>query len=238
MKKLTAYLMLIMVIVLASCGTPKKAVVSTPPPPPPPPAGVEVNNTTTKVFSSINLPKNDYWVVKNEDATFRHDEYLVKRMTPSNGEVAIIRTLSYGGFSKDLNDVSAVVESIDKNVAGMIICYNDFHFKYDSLGEKIKDKDNPAHTIKLDTLENGYVVIVVEAEVKNKNKENRFFGNSYYARNYFFLAEKDDKNKIPIISSSTLLKPENYESEKAKFIELVDYVVNTAILLPDYKVLK
>lgn len=89
------------------------------------------------------------------------------------------------------------------------------------------------------TLDNGIKAVLIESEIKITNKASKVFGNSYYARNYFFLAKKDEeKAKFPIISSATLLTPENYDSEKKKFKELVDYVVNTAILLPDYKVLK
>lgn len=227
------YLVLVSIVLLmASCGTPKQTIVKIQVPPP---AGVEVRDTETQVFSSINLPKNDYWVVKNEDASWRHDEFLVKRMTPSNGEVAVIRTLSYGKFSIGLDDVTAVVNSIHKNGAGTVINYNDYHFKYDSLRNQLGNEEYPHHTTTLDTLKNGSVVIFVEAEVKNANKEHRFYGNSYYARNYFFLAEKDEDHRLPIISSSTLLKPENYEADKKKFIELIDYIVNTAVLQPDYK---
>lgn len=216
-------------IIIASCGTQKqvvkeKVVI-------PPPTGVVVMDTTTKVFSSIKLPKNDNWVIKNEDATFRHDEFLVKKMDDWK-QISIIRTLSYGTFSADLNDAKAVTKSIDNYAAGVIIQYNDFHFKKDGNGDKIED---PIHTTKLDTLKNGYVVVIVEAEVKITNKEYKTFGNSYYALNYYFLAKKDEKNCIPIISSSTLLKPENYETDKKKFIELVDYVVNTAVVNPEYK---
>lgn len=228
----TNYLLLVsIVLMIVSCGAPKQittveTVIV------PPPTGVEVMNIQTKVFASINLPQNDYWVVKNEDATWRHDEFLVKKMTPSNGEVAVIRTQSYGGFSTDLNDAKAVEKSIDGYAAGLVIKYNDFWFKYDGEGNKIED---PVHTTKLDTLENGYLVVVVEAEVKNTQEEHRFFGRSYYARNYYYLAKKDEKNCIPIISSSVMLLPENYETEKRKFIELVDYVVNTAVVNPEFE---
>lgn len=221
-------------ILMSSCGTQKqvvkketvKEVVI------PPPAGIEVMDTVTKVFASLKLPKNDYWIIKNKDATWRHDEFLVKKMTPSNGEVAVIRTMSYGKFSIDVNDVTAVVKSIDGFAAGLVIKYNDFWFKYDGEGNKIED---PIHTTKLDTLKNGYIVVIVEAEVKNNCEKHRFFGRTYYARNYYFLAKKDEKNCIPIISSSVMLLPDNYETEKQEFIDLVDYVVNTAVLQPEYK---
>ena len=221
-------------LLMASCGTQKQVakddaikniVIS-------PPSGIEVMDTVTKVFVSLKLPKNDYWIIKNKDATFRYDEFLVKKRDPSNGEVAIIRTLSYGKFSTDLNNVTDVVKSIDNYMAGFIIKYNDFHFKSDGEGNKIED---PVHTTKLDTLANGYIVVVVESEVKNTREKHRFFGRSYYARNYYFLAKKDEKNCIPIISSSVMLLPDNYETEKQKFIDLVDYVVNTAVLQPEYK---
>jgi len=227
----TRILLIAISILIASCGT-QKQVVKEKVVAIPPPTGIEVMDTVTKVFASLKLPKNDGWVIKNEDATWRHDEFLVKKKTPSNGEVAVIRTMSYGGFSTDLNDVTAVVKSIDGYVAGFVIKYNDFWFKYDGEGNKIED---PVHTIKLDTLKNGYIVILVEAEVKNIREKHRFFGRTYYARNYYYLAKKDEKNCIPIISSSIMLLPENYSIEKQKFIDLVDYVTNTAILNPEYK---
>ena len=220
------------VIIITSCGTQKqvvkedavkKSII-------PPPAGVIVMDTTTKVFASIKLPKNDNWVIKNEDATWRHDEFLVKQMDDWK-QLAIIRTMSLGKFNKDLKDTTSVLSSIKAN-AGTLLCYNDYHFKKDGNGNKI---ETPVFTAKLTTLNNGTKVVLIEAEVKITNEKSKTFGNTYYARNYYFLAKKDEKNNIPIISSATLLTPDNYAVEKAKFIELVDYIINTAILNPEYK---
>ncbi len=41
--------------------------------------------------------------------------------------------------------------------------------------------------------------------------------------------------KLTLISSSILLKPENYETEKKTFIDLVAYVVNKVVAQPEYK---
>ena len=229
MKQLTTYLILVTVLLLASCGTPKKVAVSTPPPPPPPPAGVEVNNTSTKVFERLLLPNNNNWVLKNEDGTATADEYLVKKMDDWR-QIAIIRTMSWGSWKSGLKDTTAAMERIEITNT-QLLQYNDFHFK-SPIDNNIPFALNKT---KIVTLDNGVKAVLIESEVKITNEASKAFGNSYYARNYFFLAKKDeDKARFPIISSATLLTPENYESEKKKFIELVDYVVNTAILLPDY----
>ena len=221
------------VIIITSCGTQKqvvkedavkKSII-------PPPAGVIVMDTTTKVFASIKLPKNDNWVIKNKDATWRHDEFLVKKMDDWK-QISVIRTMSLGKFSEDFKDTVSVVTALKAN-AGMLLCYNDYHFRKDGDGNEI---ETPVFTTKLTTLNNGTNVVLIEAEVKITNKESKVFGNSYYARNYYILAKTEDgKNNIPIISSATLLTPDNYEVEKQKFIELVDYVANTAVLNPEYK---
>ena len=230
MKKLTTYLVLTTIIFLASCGAPKKIVVS---PPPPPPAGVEVNNTSTKVFERLLLPTNDNWILKNEDGTATADEYLMKKMDDWR-QIAVIRTMSWGSWKSGLNDTTAAKERI--NITNtQLLGYNDYHFKSPI------EKNIPFDISKTEivTLDNGIRAVLIESEIKITNKASKVFGNSYYARNYFFLAKKDEeKAKFPIISSATLLTPENYELEKKKFKELVDYVANTAILLPDYNVLK
>lgn len=234
--KIRVLSIIIIAIIMTSCGTQKqvvkedaikndvvkKVVV-------PPPTGVLVMDTATKVFASVNLPKNDNWVIKNEDATWRHDEFLVNKMDDYR-KLATIRTMSLGKFSADIHDTIEAVSILKINI-GVMLCYNDFHFKKDGDGNPI---ETPVYTSKLITL-NNHKVLFVEAEIKITNKEYTTFGNSYYARNYYFLAEKDENNKIPIISSATLLKPENYEAEKVKFIELVDYVVNTAVVNPEFK---
>ena len=229
--KLRVLSIITIAIIMASCGTPKqgvkedvaKIVIV------PPPAGVLVMDTTTKVFASINLPKNDNWVIKNEEATWRNDEFLVRKMDDWR-KLATIRTMSLGKFSADIHDTTDAVSILKINI-GVMLCYNDGHFKKDGDGNPI---ETPVYTTKLITL-NYHKVLFVEAEIKITNKEYKTFGNSYYARDYYFLAEKDDNNKIPIISSATLLTPENYETEKLKFIELVDYVVNTAVVNPEFK---
>lgn len=233
--KTRIFLTIAVTIMIASCGTKKElaeAPIAIQSPAIQSPAGIEVMDTTTKVFASINLPKNDNWLIKNKEATWRPDEFLVKKTTPNNYLISIISTMSFGKFSTDLNDITAVVESIDDN-ADMLLMYNNYNFKLDAEGKRTDIP--PPHTSKLDTLENGYVVVIIEAEVKRTNEKSKSFGNSYYARHYYYLAKKDENNCIPIISSSTLIKEENYETDKQKFIELVDYVVNTAVVNPEFK---
>ncbi len=149
-------------------------------------------------------------------------------------QIAIIRTMSWGSWKSALKDTIAAMERIEITNT-QLLRYNDFHFK-SPIEKNIHFALNKTEIV---TLDNGVKAVLIESEVKITNESSKAFGNSYYARNYFFLAKKDeDKAKFPIISSATLLTPGNFESEKKDFIELVDYVVNTAILLPDYQVLK
>ena len=224
---------IVLAILIASCGiqkqvatkeTVKEVVITLP-------AGVEFMDTTTKVFASINLPKNNNWVIKNKDATWSSDEFLVKKMDDLK-TLSVIRTMTFNNGSVNLNDTVAILKSINTN-AGMLLGYNDYHFKKDGNGDAI---ETPFYTTKIINLSNGIKVILMEAEVKITNKDYKTYGNSYYARNYFILANREDGRKsIPVIFSATELIPDNYLTEKQKFIELVDYVINTAILKPEYK---
>ena len=222
------FILLSIVLLMASCGTQKqtvteKIVI-------PPPAGVEVMDVETKVFSSLKLPNNDNWVDKTKDATWRSDENVVKKMD-GNKTVSVIRTMTFHNGNVDLNDTVAILKSINSN-AGMLLGYNDYHFKKDGDGNPI---ETPVYTTKIITISNGTKVILMEAEVKNTIESSRIFGNSYYARNYFILANREDGEKcIPVVFSAVALTPDNYTIDKQKHIELVDYVVKAAELKPEY----
>jgi len=231
MKKLRIYLMLAIIGLLASCGTQKKltttAVI-------PPPQGVEVMDTTTSVFTSVKLPKNDKWQLSNKKATATSNEFLTMKMDGWKN-LSLIRALGWGYWKSDLNDTVAALSSI-KSHAKYLITYNDFHFKFDGNFNKVK---KPEFTMELTTLDNGTRVVLVEAEIKITKEGHKEFGNSHYSRNYYFLAKKDEeKATYPIIGSTILLTQENYEVEKAKFKELVNYIANTAVLNTEYKILK
>ena len=226
----TRILLIAISILIASCGT-QKQVVKEKVVAIPPPTGIEVMDTVTKVFASLKLPENDGWVIKNKDATWRSDEFLVKKMDDWKS-LSVIRTMTFNDGSVDLNDTVAILKSINTN-ASNILRYNDYHFKKDGNGDIIK---TPIYTTKFINLSNGIKVILMEAEVKITNKDYKTYGNSYYARNYFILANREDgKKSIPVVFSATALTPDNYSIEKQKFIDLVDYVTNTAILNPEYK---
>ena len=239
MMKTRIFLTIAVAIMIASCGT-KKELVEAPTaiqspaiqsPAIPPPAGIEVMNTTTKVFASLNLPKNDNWVIKNEDATWRPDEFLVKKMDEYK-TISVIRTMSLFNGDVDLNDTVAILKSINAN-ATMLLGYNDYHFKKDGNGDAI---ETPVYTTKITNLSNNIKVVLMEAELKITNTNYKTYGYSYYARNYFILANREDGKKcIPVVFSSTVLTPDNYAVEKQNFIELVDYVANTAVVKPEYK---
>jgi len=229
-KSRISILTIAILILIASCGT-QKQVVKEKVVTIPPPAGIEVMDTVTKVFASLKLPKNDAWVIKNKDATWRSDEFLVKKMDDWKS-LAVIRTMTFNNGTVDLNDTVAILKSINANAA-TILGYNDYHFKKDGNGDAIK---TPVYTIKFISLSNGTRVVLMEAEVKITNKDYKTYGNSYYARNYFILANREDgKKSIPVIFSAIALTPDSYAIEKQKFIELVDYVTNTAVLKPEYK---
>jgi len=191
------------------------------------PQGVEVYDYKSEIFSAVKLPVNGNWKIK----TVSDKEIVV-----SNANNYKIKAIESGNWKSNLEDTTAAISSI-KNSAGSLIKANDFHFKSDGAGNKI---EQPVFTTKIVQLDNGTKVVLVEAEIKiTKPETSRIFGNSYYTCIYYFLAKKEgEKTKFPVIAMSLILKPENYEMEKKKSLELLNHIANTAILSTEYKILK
>lgn len=186
---------------------------------------VDVHEYETGVFSSVRLPINKKWMINTKDkATAGANEFVVTEGYYGN----TIRTLNWSSWKSDLEDTDAAISAVKKN-AGDLIRYNDYHFR--KTGENIKIEE-PLFTTKLVTLENGTKAVLVEAEIIITKPENsRILGNSYYARNYYFITNGEgEKIKFPVIASSAMFKAENYEKEKTEFQELIDNIANTAIL--------
>jgi len=186
---------------------------------------VDVHEYETDVFSSVRLPINKKWMINTKDkATAGANEFVVTEGYYGN----TIRTLNWGSWKSDLEDTDAAISAV-KASAGSLIRYNDYHFK--TTGENIKIEE-PLFTTKLVTLENGTKAVLVEAEIIiTKPANSKILGNSYYARNYYFITNGEgEKMKFPVIASSAMFKAENYKKEKNEFQELIDNIANTAIL--------
>ena len=191
----------------------------------------ELFSYKTGIFESLQIPANKGWTIKNQDATMPNDDLLLKEMKSNGWESkAVIRTIKSGNWKSNLEDTTAALKSIKGNEADFLLKYNERRFK--------KNKhDEPS--VKLTTLKNGTKAILVECELKIEDEKNKYFGNSYYARNYYLLAKKnEEKAHYPVISSSVTLTKENYNTDKKNFQELIDHIANTAVLKSEYKVLK
>jgi len=187
--------------------------------------GIDLYQYETIQFSSVNLPTNGKWMINTADkATAGAREFVVSEGSYGN----IIRSLNWGSWKANIEDTDAAILAV-KASTGDLIRYNDYHFR--STGEDVKIPV-PVFTTKLVTLENGTKAVLVEAEIKiTKPVTSRIFGNSYYARLYYFITDGEgEKTKFPVIASSAMFKAENYEKEKKEFQELIDYIANTAVL--------
>ena len=191
------------------------------------PQGVEVYDYESEIFSTVKLPVNGNWKIK----TISDNEIIVSNANDYN-----IKAIESGNWKSNLEDTIAAISSI-KNSAGYLIRANNYHFRSDGEGNRI---EQPVFTTKIVQLENGTKVVMVEAEIKiTKPETSRIFGNSYYTCIYYFLAKKEgEKTKFPVIAMSLTLKPENYEMEKKKSLELFNHIANIAILSTGYKILK